>query len=143
MKLRFANYRRPLLAPPADWTASDRAQIDDIVQKESLEAYMEDLQANGLPDDPDELEDLREEFNLVYDEVVDVIDEANTTRFQIHFFDYGTAYLFEAGTTNELGGGSQHSFELNDPDPALMQALGDAYAAADPKIEQAMSFKNG
>ena len=74
-------------------------------------------------------------------ELVDVVDEEDTAVFQFYFFDYGTAFLFEAGTTDPVGAACQHGFELEDEDEDVTLALEAAYKEASPPIEQKIEFE--
>lgn len=139
MQLSFSNYRRPFEAGMKTWSDSDKSQIEDVCAKCDFAYRLDDLRAN--PDiDPtsDDGLDMLEE--LAGMEIVDVVDESGATLYQILFFDYGTAYMFKAGTTEELGGASQHGFELNAPNDALYAAIAKAYESADPAIQQMMDF---
>lgn len=135
MKLEFKNYRRPFQRDPlaVSIDAKDRPQIEDICQKESWAELLAEMETKPTAD-------LAEEFFLIGVELVDVVDESGVPVYQIYFFDFGTAYIYEAGTTNEVGGASQHYLEMNDGDEKVVAAIADAYKNADPAIEQVIDF---
>jgi hypothetical protein len=139
MKLTFTNYRRPFHAGTSTWSEADTKQIEDVCTKCDFVDRLEEFRATpGLDATGDDGYDLLED--LVGMEIVDVVDDAGATLYQILFFDFGTAYMFKAGTTEELGGASQHAFELDESNDVLYAAVGEAYKAANPKIEQMMDF---
>ncbi|MEZ4376568.1 MAG: hypothetical protein R3B07_37540 [Polyangiaceae bacterium] len=134
MTLRYTNHRRLFELPIGAWSAADRAQIEAICQ---LESWGDLLAAYEAREDTPDLE----EWELRPCESVDVVDaDSGEPVLQIHFFDFGTAYAFKAGTIEDAGGATQHGFELNADFDQYSAALRAAHRQADPKIKQHMDF---
>ena len=135
MELRFIGYRRPFQVDFETWSASDREQLEDICHAEGFVEFLRAYAAKSS--------DLSafDDCELRAAELVDVVAEDGAAVYNLYFWDYGTAFLYAAGTTEQLGGACQHGFELEDEDEDVMQALGVAYAAADPPIEQKIEFE--
>lgn len=118
MKLSFTGYR--VLSEESELTDVQRAQIE----------------AEGIFDDAQET---AEEGDIAV-EYVDIVDESGTTRYQGYFWPFGSAVFFPAGEAKMVADAVQHSFHRCE-DLELWAALGDAYARADPKLNESISFK--
>lgn len=148
MTLRYSNYHRPLATPDSSWPASERAQIEAICAREGWEELLSEFTALEmeqrlalLEGEADDVSPELEEWEFSRCEAVDVVDaESGEPVLQVYFFDFGTAYAFKAGTTEDAGGAAQHSFELSPEFAHHLTALKDAHLAASPKVEQMMRF---
>ena len=118
MKLSFTGY--VVLSEKSELTDVQRAQID----------------AEGIFDDAWET---AEEDSIAV-EYVEVVDDSGTTRYQGYFWPFGSAVFFPAGEATMVADAVQHSFHRC-ADLDLWAELGDAYARADPKITEMISFK--
>lgn len=118
MKLSFTGYK--VLTSKSELTDAQRAQI-------ATEGIFDDAWETTEEDD-------------IAVEYVDIVDESGTVRYQGYFWPFGSAVFFPAGEDEFAADAVQHSFHRCE-DLDLWAALGDAYARADPKITETISFK--
>lgn len=134
MTLSFTGYRKPFEIKSSLWTAFEQDQIRDMARKCGFENLLEDYLA-----DPAAFRHAMEEWEMLYTELVDVVDEQGKVLYQMYFFDFGTAFVYVAGTVNEAAAACQHSLDISRDD--LFRALGEAYARSEPRIEQRICFR--
>ena len=118
MKLSFTGYA--VLGESSDLTDAQREQIE-------AEGIFEDAMETAEDGD-------------IAVEYVDVVDESGEVRYQGYFWPFGSAVFFPAGSATMVADAVQHSFHRCE-DLDLWKALGDAYARANPKIRESISFK--
>jgi hypothetical protein len=132
-KLFFRNLRKPFETDSTGWTPSERAQIEAMAARCRWSDLLADWERS-----PSEFRFKMEEWEMLYTELADVVDETGEAVFQVYFFDFGTGFLFHSGTDEVAGSACQHYFRCGDA--VLAEGLAEAYAQCVPPVEQRMTF---